>query len=242
MISLMPDDIARRLGSYDDCNTPREADLWVTETVEWLIQRTLDATEPETHTWPRPAVPCPLCGGRGLHTHHDGFTLPLGLERHLLGRVNAQPRSVMEAAINLAREHWAYIPALRERERQALAERRRTETAYRVSAFGEPRLIEEGGAAPRDREQLAWAEERLASLGFRRIAEGNVIAWIDDRDTRTVYADPRAQGKITFEVWRTPLPKPGSYPLPSGTFYLLDRYHIKLTDKYAKRIEDALMV
>ncbi|CRI63251.1 hypothetical protein THIOKS11260008 [Thiocapsa sp. KS1] len=67
-----------------------------------------------------------------------------------------------------------------------------------------------------------------------------MIAGIDDRDNRTVCADPRVQGKITFEVWRTPLPKPGNDPRPAGTFYLLDSYHIKLTDNYAKRVEDAL--
>lgn len=68
----------------------------------------------------------------------------------------------------------------------------------------------------------------------------SVITWIDDRNNRTVYADPRTRGKITFEVWRTPFPNPGRSPRPSGTFYLLDSYHIKLIDKYAKRVEDAL--
>lgn len=52
-----------------------------------------------------PGAPCPLCGGGTASPREEGYALPAGLMRHLLGSHNSPQYDVFEAAFELALHH-----------------------------------------------------------------------------------------------------------------------------------------
>jgi len=158
---------------------------------------------------------CPLCGDGSTSPYSNGFTVPEGLRRHLLGWGNMYQCSVMKTALRLAHEHWeekfsASEKVAEEQKRIRTAERKQSETLFRVEVLGEPLLIDEAltyGATARTAEELAWAEERLADIGFMVSWDGTVKSYIMDREDYVVLADPRAKGQIQFRIYKKPLPK-----------------------------------
>ncbi len=174
---------------------------------------------------------CPLCN-RGSQSYYEtGFSLPLGLERHLEGYGNIHKCVVIATVEKLSNQHWEQTG----RPEDFSSNR---ETATKAELISERYNSILFKSCPP--EQLAWAEERLLSLGFSRQAEGNVITWLDERQDWDVYADPRRQGYLKIEVWRRsrrPEPRPSR---PDGTFQIPDRYKNDLPGIYAKRLAQAV--
>jgi hypothetical protein len=190
---------------------------------------------------------CPLCGGGSSWGRYEsGFALPAGMRRHLLGWGSNRKCQVMEAAIELARDHWRECfhesdMAEEQRERKLEEERRRTETLYQT-APDQTKLINEGigyQAAPRNEGGMAWAEERLAGLGFEAKTEGNVKSYTDEREDFIVYADLRSPKEISFRVYRKSFMK-GKTPRVKYkyliSFSLPDEWKHDLCSKYESRL------
>jgi hypothetical protein len=148
--------------------------------------------------------------------------------------------------MSLARDYWheKFNEAEETEERlkrERLEERRKIETLYRT-APDEIRLIDESvgyGESPRDDAGMAWAEERLAGLGFEAKTEGNVKSYTDERKDLVVFADPRRPGEISFSVYRKSLTK-GKTPRVKykyvTSFGLSDKWKHDLRGKYESRL------
>jgi hypothetical protein len=112
-----------------------------------------------------------------------------------------------------------------------------------VEPAGKAQLIDEGlyGASARDEAGLAWAENRLAELGFPVASNANVRSYASDHGDFAVFADPRRTGEIRFAVYRKPLPtKPprnGRYRAYVGSFFLMDSWKHDIQQKYQSRLD-----
>ena len=155
----------------------------------------------------------------------------------------------MKAVSNMAVDHWNERFAAAEleawkAEQAAISIRRKSETLYRTSPFGEPKLLDEVYGQSRTLEQLVWAETRLRSLSFDCVLEANTQTWVDEQEDYIVYADPRLAKKIDFWVWRKPLPrrfKRGSrFHHPDKGFFILDSWKKNLPVKYAEQVAQGL--
>ena len=141
---------------------------------------------------------CPLCNRRPDSSYHDdGFTLPEGLRRHLVGYGNTHQCLFTETAEKMAQdycdEQFSEMEAKIELQKQQdLKVRRQNESLFKISPFEEV-LYDEylWGRIPRNEEQLDWAEHRLSELGFMKITEERQICWLDEYENHVVYADLR---------------------------------------------------
>lgn len=251
IIELMPPEVGSLLRGYYSCASRNEGHAWLDAVVDPLIERALSSAPPPDRFGEQRAM-CPLCGQGSSSPYAEGYSLPEGLRRHLVGWGNARRCIVMETVSNLARDHWDEKFAAAEQEgwrasQAAELQRRKTETLYRVSAGSDPKLLDEGSyswSPSRSLEQLAFVEERLKSLGFQCLTDNNVQTWVDDRADCVVYADPRRAGRLEFEVWRKPLPKrisPNSrHRHMAGSFHLLDSWKKDLPEKYSHRVTQCL--
>ncbi|HSO81363.1 right-handed parallel beta-helix repeat-containing protein [Thiocapsa sp.] len=88
--------------------------------------------------------------------------------------------------------------------------------ALQVAAIGHPDNPAVGLAQPEFGPLVAW--RRIPTRAVVEAPGEHDGPCIDDRDTRTVYADPRAQGKITFEVRRTPCPSDDEIRIVRGIY------------------------
>lgn len=195
---------------------------------------------------------CPLCRRGAGSSPFQAFVIPEGLRRHLQGDSNAHTCAVMETIRLWAREIGNQKFSALEREQWEAEQkekdrRRQTETLYVVSPFGEAELVDErgcSGSEVRGTDGLSWAESRLRLLGFDQQVAGSLISWIDEREECFVYADPRCDGRINFEVWAKPLPKKINSRSKSryskGYFFLLDPWVNDLMAKYEKRLLEVL--
>jgi hypothetical protein len=156
-------------------------------------------------------------------------------------------RTSDNAAVSLARERadreFTKAERAEAEQRQArLSARRRTEMQYLVMPGDEPKLLDDDarwGRRARTPAEMAWAEGRLADLGFRCEVEGLIRTYTRSHDGVIVYADPRAEGIIDFWVLdeaalaskrRTRLRR--GY---LGGFHLLNSWRHDLLGKYEKR-------
>lgn len=248
IIGLMPEEIGDLLRGYYSCKSREEGVRWMNGVVETLIERA-DSLVIPGNSWGERRAMCPLCNQGSSSPYVQGYSLPEGLRRHLAGWGNTGRCVVMETVSSLAHDYWREEFAAVEQEawqaKQAMkANRRKTEPLYLTSPESDPKLLDDGWGQARSQEQLAWVEDRLISLGFRRITEDNIVSWLQDRDDCVVYADPRIVGRIDFEIWRKPLPK---FPqrrsknrhLPKH-FHMLDTWKNDLAAKYAERIAKSL--
>jgi len=107
VIQLMPSRVREVLETSFDCRSTADLSKWQRDAADSL----LELAEP----WPSrgieggslsPRARCPLCsGGSDSAAGADGFAIPEGLLRHLLGSHNANPCPVFEVATALCREH-----------------------------------------------------------------------------------------------------------------------------------------
>lgn len=147
----------------------------------------------------------------------------------------------MHATWQLAADYWN--SQFREAElkedienAKRLAERHRTETHYRIAPNITPGLIDEYSRSSRNPSEMDWAEQRLADLGFQNICENNVKSHTKEYDNFVIYADPRENGKISFRVYKKPIPKKG-HRLLFNMFYLFDNWKNDIRGKYESRLQ-----
>jgi len=251
ILSLMPKAAQEALKSYLSCESRQETHGWVNRTAETIVSLA-HILPPEEGSYFSNRACCPLCGGESSSPYERGFTVPEGLRRHLIGWGNTRPCEVLEAAFALANEYWhEKFHAEEQIEKAQKEERRRqrkaSEVLYRTTPDREPELIDEGSIfrGPfRNESELAWAEQRLAYLGFQFTCEDNVKAYTSERGDWLVYADPRVKGKIEFRAYKKPLPKKarGSHIRRgvSRSFYLLDSWKNDIRGKYESRLMEVI--
>lgn len=254
IVDLMPDYYRSILESYHKCEAEIERLRWQNRVADEVVSRLSDLLkQPGIHR-SKEHVPCPLCGGLPDFYYSRGFTFPLGLHRHLTGWGNTHQCKVMDAVMGLAHGSWerkfGETDRLeRIRETEELAERRETELLYLISPDNEPRLVDESFLpglpldAPRDTDRLRWAEKRLVNMGFEIRTKDRIRSYEDEHDSFVVFADPREEGRISFLVFKKPLPKnltskrrSRKHITSMGEFYILDTWHVDLKGKYQKRI------
>ena len=251
IIALMPREIADLLRGFHNCASREEADQWRFDVSDAVIKLADVQPVPE-RPFATPRAMCPLCRQGSPYPGVEGYAVPDGLRRHLEGTHGTSRCAVMEAVFALAYDYWFARFGAAERAAEAakmekLAERRESEALYRVSPRDAPKLLEEDSysSQPRSADQLAWAENRLESLGFKRVIEGRTLSWVDEQADYVVYADHRFVGRLSFEVWRKPLPKKPRVAgrrlsRSPGGFVLLDSLKHDLRGKYAERVAQAL--
>jgi hypothetical protein len=246
ILELMPEGAQKILHSFLDCESRQERANWKDIAADGIIA----LAKPIQSQGPFQLVDrayCPLCGGGSSSPYESGFTLDEGLRRHLLGWGNAHRCQIMEAAVLLARDYWhdkfhAADEAEDEQKRAQIAQRKKTETLYRIAPDREPELFDERayGGVPRDEDSLAWAEGRLIDLSFQTALEGNVKSYTDEREAFTVYADPRMKGEIKFTVYRKSPTKGKTAPRVRTkylhSFSLKDNWKNDIRGKYESRI------
>jgi hypothetical protein len=240
IIHLMPDEFVDLLDRCPRFQTRDEFDQWTTRVVEAIVASAAESVDsPRSYRNP-PRAYCPLCHQGTESEEQQGFMIPLGLQRHLIGYARCQQCPVTNAAFSLAWQVSRDTIRLKAEEKQAAAEdllrrRRTTEMLFKVGPNEEPVLIDEGWGAgsPRTAKQLIWAEERLRGLGFAVVSEQRVKSYVKGDDNSVVYADPRSSGKITFSVYSKPLKKRSQRE--QGEFYLLDSWTNDLLGKFDER-------
>lgn len=113
--------------------------------------------------------------------------------------------------------------------------RRKKETLYKLNPNDNGRLKDEflHGGNPREKTEWEWAEERLNNLKFSKEKTNKIISYVRKFDEYIIYADPRANGRINFQVYKK---QNNSYSY-IGDFYLLDSWYKNLEDKLLKRMK-----
>jgi hypothetical protein len=238
IIDLMPEQRQHILMSFYKCESRQEAYAWREKIAEELI-----GTAEVIRSYDSDRAWCPLCGDGSSSGYEPGYSVPVGLTRHLTGWGRVRQCSVAAAASAIARDHWnkKFSPA--ECEQQAknadlLAKRKTTEMLFLADPSGQPKLFDERlhfGNESRDKEEMTWAEKRLSDLHFQILTVDRVRSYVDERDQIAVYADPRAKGEIGFSAYRRQASKSkSSQPKFSriGTFRLPDRWKNDLRKKY----------
>lgn len=248
LISVAPQEAGLLLGSYYKCKSRSEIHHWLNDIAEQISAMAKPLPKYQNSVWGERGN-CPLCGSGGNSFNDEGFALPEGLRRHLVGFGNAHHCVITKAARDLARQYGHdQFAALEEQERldklDELASRRKIETVYQTSPLNEPLLMSEhiwSSENVRNPDQLIWAEDRLLDLGFQKQINGNIEAWTDEHEKWVVYADHRQVGRINFTAWKKPLPKrtpSNTYKYRLNYFHLLDSWKKNLKEKYEKRLPE----
>lgn len=103
ILELRPRPISDQFRVYRLCKNNHEQMVWWYETIKMII----DSTKPDpeySNEWTGDRADCPLCGD-GNSWHHNGFSLPEGLKRHLEGSSKARQCAVMKIADEVSRDY-----------------------------------------------------------------------------------------------------------------------------------------
>lgn len=234
---MMPWEARFVLMSYDSCKSRRDSKVWPHTAATKIIE--LAKILPPTIFDSSARSYCPLCGDSGSNKHSPGFSVPEGLRRHLLGWSNSQICPVVDIVLRMANEEWdKSFFETEEQEKARIQERKKHETLYKAAPRDEPKLLDEGFSLfqrPRTLKELAWAEARLATLGFLTLTDDRVRSYIDERERFVVYADPCEHGQISFRVYAKPVPKRG-HTSQISDFRLFDRWKNDIRRKYEARL------
>lgn len=101
IIHLMPARGREILMSYYDCASLQDTYGWKDKIAEQLVE----IAEPLALPYADRAY-CPLCGEGSTSGRDLGYSIPLGLTRHLTGWGRSYECKVVVAALALARNHW----------------------------------------------------------------------------------------------------------------------------------------
>ena len=180
-----------------------------------------------------------MCGEGALPPSAEGFVIPGGLRRHLIGWGGPGTQCFVFRAVELgARSYWLGKSYDQEQARLAeLENRRKSETLFQVDPDGPAKLIDEGmsWSKPRNSDELIWAEDRLATLGFETHVEKNARSYTSKPGRFVVYADPHANGAIRFRVYLRSVRGP-----EYSSFRLNDQWKNDILGKYEIRLQRAL--
>jgi hypothetical protein len=194
----------------------------------------IDLSDPYSVWYTR--VPCLFCGAE--------YKPGEGMMRHLSGYGRVIPCGITEAL----HEYVFFCRAQQFREagaakRKADADRRAVEPLFEIGP-GELRQLEEGvWSRTRTPEEIAFAERRLADLGFIAHRTGNEVRYELTMPDIRVFADPRVAGRIDFKVYRAQGARGGRrrQARPNyASFSMLDSWKNDLAKKLSKRIEAAI--
>jgi hypothetical protein len=236
MINLMREEARDILRSYSDCKSRSDSRHWH-DRAAYMIVELAEALPPKISGMAVRAY-CPLCGDGAAILYEEGFKLPEGLRRHLVGwGARHNQCSVFNAATGLARAYWK-VKFQREDEAAAaerLQQRRSSEILYYVGPDEPTELIDEAMyRRVRCQEELTWAEDRLMQFGFETVIEGNIKSYIISSETFTVYADLRAFGEILFNVYMKS--SPNRTPRYEGGFRFKDKWKNEICQKFQLRL------
>jgi hypothetical protein len=103
MIRMVPPRAQAILGSYSSCESRAGTSHWKDNIAEKILE--LAEILPDQDD--RRAY-CPLCGEGTSSPYEEGFSVPEGLRRHLIGWGRGQKCDVVEASEMLAREYWHF--------------------------------------------------------------------------------------------------------------------------------------
>jgi hypothetical protein len=238
IIDLMPEKRRKILMSFFHCESRDDTYRWEGKITEELIGEAEVIGSPFGDR-----AYCPLCGDGSSSGYERGYSIPVGLTRHLTGWGRTRECAVVRAASAIARDYWNKKFSPTEREQEAknadlLAKRKASEMLFLADPSGQPKLFDERlhfGNESRDKEEMTWAEKRLSDLHFRVLTVDRVRSYVDERDEIFVYADPRAKGAIEFSAYmRRGSKSKSSRPKFSriGSFRLPDRWKNDLGKKY----------
>jgi len=245
LLHLLPWEMSTLLTSFYKCKSRKDTYQWLNNVVQQIIDSVPAQPEARINSWMQERAKCPLCNRTPDSPYNnDGFTLPEGLRRHLVGYGNTRQCLFTETAKKMARDYWNEQFSEMEAEielqkQQDLKVRRQNEHLFKISPFEEVLYDEHlWDKTPRNEEQLNWAEHRLSELGFLKITEERQISWLDEYENHVVYADLRANGRIDFSVWKKPLPKRTANPYKHRVhnFYFLDTWKNNLRQKYEAQL------
>ena len=239
LVKLMPTEIADLLLSHHSCESQSDFASWRAT----VIERVCEVATPElSQSFFQERAYCPLCRQGSSWGYSNGFTLPEGLRRHLIGFGRTSMCPVTEAAFYLASDYlqprFAEIQAAEERVR---AERRNSERLYLVDLDSPPKLLDEFPLGysykARSPDGLAAAEERLHQLGFETQLQQNVICYKLEHGVHTVLADPRPVGRIDFVVHA---PAGPDRKREKSQLFLLDSWRKELASMFHRRLKAAV--
>lgn len=102
IIDLMSEPARKVLDSYYHAEN---AWAWSRDASEKIVSLCTDVSPSLYDGYDSPRAKCPLCKAGPATPYHEGFALPEGLVRHLLGTHNASACPVFDAARALARDY-----------------------------------------------------------------------------------------------------------------------------------------
>jgi hypothetical protein len=253
VIRLMPEKVQEILYSYHRCTSRIEFHHWRSAVIDELVE--LAKPIPRHSPYDTDRAQCPLCGGspENFYQPQQGFSLPVGLHRHLEGWGRVHQCDVTAAAFALGRE-WSHDKFHESEQRERveaacqLATRKATETLYLTGPNSEPELLagQYQWRPVRNPGSLSWAEGRLDGLGFKKSVQDRVTSYTQEHSGVVVYADPREDGRLEFLVYRFPTAaaprksrrEPNFEPRPR--FTLMDSWKRDLKEKYSARLAQAV--
>lgn len=101
IIELMPEDRQQILTSYYQAESRTDVHVWLSRIADQLVSKVeVFSSDGSDRAY------CPLCGRGSSAAHDKGFSVPLGLTRHLTGWGNVAQCPVTKAAVGLAIDHW----------------------------------------------------------------------------------------------------------------------------------------
>ncbi len=246
VLSLLPEPIEKLLSGYYSCNVRQESYRWERDVADAIIQQ---ATLLPPTPYGSDRAYCPLCKEGSSGPYKEGFAVPGGLRRHLLGEGNTFHCRVMKAALSMARDHWNDKFRLQEEEeerrRQAtLRQRREVEVKYVIAPEDPPCLVDEDlfGNEARTPDELLWAEDRLKELGFTLSVDGVTKTWTRETDDVVIFADHRTRGHIEFRVYKKPPPKRGRRRGTIQMIRIQDSWKHDIKQKFDVRLADAIQL
>lgn len=253
IIHLAPDEYRDLLQSFHSCETMSETFSWSDSVAEKIVEQVKPIANPNRPDVFSARACCPLCRDGAQNFNEQGFKLPEGLRRHLVGYGGIRQCVVLEAATSLARNRWhskfseseAKEATLKNLATQA---RRKTETLFVVGPTEDALLADEGlyfrKARPAQGDfSLHWAEQRLYGLGFQIGNDGNRRSYTKLVKTPegdfVVFADPRQIGEIHFRVFDVVVRNGKKAGLTLHTFGIRDSWKNNLDAKVAAGVQTA---
>lgn len=241
VLSLIPEKYRSIMESYSSCESIDDTYSWKRRVCDEIIScaETLDVDQ---GSYFQPRAYCPLCGEGSSSPYDQGFAVPEGLKRHLSGWGGNRGCEVINLTSHYAREYWdRKFKSIVETERMdkalTLERRMKSETIYLVDPNSDPKLLDTEKAffPSRSGEEIEWAENRLAELGFVESLASNVKSFTDVKENIIIYADPTVHGKITFIAYKSPF-KRRSKRL--ATFEIRDSWKNGLKAKYEDWVKE----
>lgn len=257
IIYLAPDEFHNLLHSYSSCETRAETYRWTDGVAEQIIERAVPLDGYQTDIFGERAF-CPLCRGGTQSRYEKGFSLPVGLHRHLVGYGQSVMCSVMGAARKLAVDAWTSKFTETEAVEKARAlknikARMEAETLFVFGPEAEPVLFDDSygyGKKPRHQDEtqfsLHWAERRLTELGFELAIDGRKRSYTKSvthsMGQFIVFADPRSLGEIEFRVFEVDVsPRKRKKTLNLSNFFnIRDSFKNQLREKVAAGVDAAI--